>query len=50
MLLVARDRTFMGRHTNGLFANALGWLYFAIILVVALAAVPLMLITQQGSS
>jgi Mn2+/Fe2+ NRAMP family transporter len=50
VLLVARDRTFMGSHTNGLFANVLGWLYFAIILVVAVAAVPLMLITQQGSS
>ncbi|MEA2411933.1 MAG: hypothetical protein QOC77_2494, partial [Thermoleophilaceae bacterium] len=27
----------------------LGWLYFVIILVVALAAIPLMLITQGGS-
>jgi manganese transport protein len=50
VLLIARDRTFMGRHTNGVFGNVLGWLYFGIILVVALAAVPLMLITQQGSS
>jgi Mn2+/Fe2+ NRAMP family transporter len=50
VLLIARDRTFMGEHTNGLFGNVLGWLYFVIILVVALAAVPLMLITQGGSS
>jgi manganese transport protein len=50
VLLIARDRIFMGKHTNGLLANTLGWLYFAIILVVALAAIPLMLITQQGSS
>jgi manganese transport protein len=50
VLLIARDRVFMGDHTNGVFANVVGWLYFAIILVVAVAAVPLMLITQQGSS
>ena len=34
---------------NRSFDNVLGWLYFVIILVVALAAIPLMLITQQGS-
>jgi manganese transport protein len=49
VLLIARDRTFMGEHANGIAGNVLGWLYFAIILVVALAAVPLMLITQGGS-
>ena len=49
VLLVARDRTFMGEHRNGLLGNVLGWLYFLIILVVAVAAVPLMLITQGGS-
>jgi Mn2+/Fe2+ NRAMP family transporter len=50
VLLIARDRTFMGDHTNGVVANVLGWLYFGIILVVSLAAIPLMLITQGGSS
>jgi len=50
VLLIARDRTFMGRHTNGILANALGWLYFAILLLVALAAIPLMLITDGGAS
>jgi manganese transport protein len=49
VLLIARDRTFMGDHVNGIFGNVLGWLYFVIILVVALAAIPLMLITQGGS-
>jgi Mn2+/Fe2+ NRAMP family transporter len=49
VLLIARDRTYMGDNVNGIFGNVLGWLYFAIILVVALAAVPLMLITQGGS-
>jgi manganese transport protein len=48
VLLIARDRTFMGDHVNGLLANVLGWLYFAILLVVSLAAIPLLLITQGG--
>jgi Mn2+/Fe2+ NRAMP family transporter len=50
VLLIARDRTFMAEHANGMLANALGWLYFAIILLVALAAIPLMLITDGGAS
>ena len=48
VLLIARDRTFMGAHTNGPLTNVLGWLYFAILLVVAVAAIPLMVITQGG--
>ena len=50
VLLIARDRTFMGEHVNAGLANVLGWLYFAIIMVVALAAIPLMLITDGGAS
>ena len=50
VLLIARDKIYMGDHVNGRFANVMGWLYFGIILVVALAAIPLMLITQGGSS
>jgi manganese transport protein len=49
VLLIARDPTYMGDHANGIVGNVLGWLYFGIILVVALAAVPLMLITQGGT-
>jgi len=49
VLLIARDPTYMGDRANGIVGNVLGWLYFVIILVVALAAVPLMLITQAGS-
>jgi manganese transport protein len=50
VLLIARDRTFMKDHANGVLANTLGWLYFAIIMLVALAAIPLMLITDGGAS
>jgi Mn2+/Fe2+ NRAMP family transporter len=48
-LLIARDKTFMGDHANGILANAVGWLYFVIILVVAIAAIPLLLVTDGGS-
>ncbi len=50
MLLIARDRTFMGEHVNGILGNILGWLYFVIILIVSLAAIPLMVITDGGAS
>jgi manganese transport protein len=49
VLLIARDRTFMGEHANGIVGNVLGWLYFAILLAVSLAAIPLMLITEGGA-
>jgi manganese transport protein len=49
VLLIARDRTFMGEHANGLLGNVMGWLFFVVILVVAVAAIPLMIITQGGS-
>jgi manganese transport protein len=49
VLLIARDPTYMGEHVNGIVGNVLGWLYFVVILVVALAAIPLMLITQGGT-
>jgi len=49
VLLIARDRTFMGDHANGMLGNALGWLYLAILVVVSVAAIPLLLITDGGS-
>jgi manganese transport protein len=49
VLLIARDPTYMGEHTNGPIANMLGWLYLGIIMVVAVAAVPLLIITNAGS-
>jgi len=49
VLLIAGDPTYMGEHANGRLANALGWLYLAIIAVVAVAAVPLLIITNAGS-
>ena len=48
ILLVANDRSYMGRYVNGKVANAFGLLYLVIIGVVALTAIPLMIITHQG--
>jgi manganese transport protein len=48
VLLIARDATFMGDHTNGRVSNVLGWFYLVIILVVAVAAIPLLFATNAG--
>jgi hypothetical protein len=49
VLLIARDRTFMGEYANGRLANTIGPLYLMIITAVAVAAIPLLLITQGGA-
>lgn len=48
ILLVARDRTLMGEHANGLLANTLGWLYFVVICVLTVTAPILLLATNAG--
>ena len=48
LLLIANDSKYMGEHANGAFANIMGWSFFVIILLAALAAVPLFLITSGG--
>jgi manganese transport protein len=48
ILLVANDPVYMGRHRNGRFSNVLGAAYFVVILVIALSAIPLMLLTNGG--
>jgi len=48
ILLVANDRAYMGRYVNGKLANAFGLLYLLVIMVVALSAIPLMILTNQG--
>ena len=48
ILLVANDRTYMGAKVNGKLANTLGVLYFVVILAVAVAAIPLLVLTHGG--
>ncbi len=45
---LARDKRQMKGYTNKGLANTLGWVYFVIICVVSVAAVPLMIITNRG--
>jgi Mn2+/Fe2+ NRAMP family transporter len=48
ILLVANDRAYMGRYANGRVANVFGIAYLVVILVVAVAAIPLMIVTNMG--
>jgi manganese transport protein len=48
ILLVANDHAYMGASVNGKLANFLGGVYFLVILAIAVAAIPLMLLTNGG--
>ncbi|MEO3810629.1 divalent metal cation transporter [Sphaerisporangium sp. B11E5] len=48
VLMIANDPDYMGDQVNGRFANTLGTVYMVILLVVAVAAVPLMIATKAG--
>jgi Mn2+/Fe2+ NRAMP family transporter len=48
ILLVANDRTYMGAHANGRAANVLGVFYFVVIILIAVSAIPLLLLTNGG--
>ena len=48
LLLLASDRHFMQEHRNGPIARTLGWTYFVIICLAAVAAVPLYILTSGG--
>jgi Mn2+/Fe2+ NRAMP family transporter len=48
MLLVAQDPDEMGPYVNGKLANVLGWAFLILISLAALAAIPLLIITNGG--
>ena len=48
LMLVAGDKQVMGQHVNGPLAATLGWGYFVIITLAAIAAIPLMILTHGG--
>ena len=50
ILLVANDRAYMGNYGNGRLANVVGLLYLVVILIIALSAVPLMILTNVGQN
>jgi len=49
ILVVANDQDYMGTHANGRLANGLGTFFLVVIVVAALAAIPLMALTRMGS-
>ena len=50
ILLVANDRSYMREYANGPLANVLGLIYLFVIVLVALTAVPLMILTNVGQN
>ncbi|MFD5247733.1 NRAMP family divalent metal transporter [Amycolatopsis sp. NPDC058340] len=48
VLLVANDREYLGKHANGRFSNVLGVGMLIVIVVAAVAAVPVMIATGAG--
>ena len=50
LILIANDRKYMREHVNGRLSNALGWAFYALLAVVAAAALPLYLATSGGQA
>lgn len=48
MMAIARDPDIMGAYVNGPLANVLGWGYFVLISIAAVAAIPLLVLTHGG--
>jgi Mn2+/Fe2+ NRAMP family transporter len=48
LLLLAGDRTYMRVHANGLLSKTLGWGFYVLIVLAAIAALPLFLLTSGG--
>ena len=45
---LANDKGYMGQYVNGALAKTLGWLFFVVITVAAIAALPLYVLTSGG--
>ncbi|MES2135718.1 MAG: divalent metal cation transporter [Pseudomonadota bacterium] len=48
LMLLAGDKTYMRQYANGPLAKTIGWLFFAIVTLAAIAAIPLYLLTSGG--
>jgi Mn2+/Fe2+ NRAMP family transporter len=49
ILVVANDRDYMGQHANKALSNTLGSIYLVVVVVAAVAAIPLLVITHMGA-
>jgi Mn2+/Fe2+ NRAMP family transporter len=50
LMLLAGDKSYMGERANKALANGLGWFYFIVICIAAIAAIPLYILTSGGQS
>lgn len=49
ILVVANDPIYMGNKTNSKVTNALGFAYLVLLVIVSIAAIPLMIFTKMGT-
>ena len=50
LMLLANDKGYMREYANKWLAQSLGWLFFVLVTVAAVAAIPLYLLTSGGQS
>jgi manganese transport protein len=48
ILLVANDRAYMGRYANGVVGNVFGVFYLVVVTVIAVLAIPLLILSNMG--
>lgn len=48
ILMVAKDRQYLGGFANGKLSNALGWFYLILLTICGVAAIPLLILTHGG--
>jgi Mn2+/Fe2+ NRAMP family transporter len=50
LMLLATDKGYMGAYANKWLANGLGWFFFLVVTLAALAAIPLYFLTSGGQA
>ena len=50
LMLLAGDKSYMGKYANKWLAKGLGWFYFIAVCAAAIAAIPLYLLTSGGQA
>ena len=50
LILIGNDRKYMREHVNGWLSNSIAWAFYAVLVLAAIAALPLYFITQGGQT
>ena len=48
LMLLANDKSYMRQYANKWLAKSLGWFFFGVVTITAIAALPLYLLTSGG--